>query len=82
MNQGYKNALVTGGADALAYRSEQLISKGINVHIFDLPEQIARVKGSINQNGKVFYGSILDCSSLRDAMIDCDGELTLLLISE
>tara|TARA_X000001036_G_scaffold407716_1_gene417346 strand:+ start:720 stop:1724 length:1005 start_codon:yes stop_codon:yes gene_type:complete len=78
MNQSYKNVLVTGGAGCIGIQvCNELISRGINVHIFDLPEQIARVKDSINQNGKVFYGSILDCSSLRDAMIDCDGVIHL-----
>lgn len=74
----YKNVLVTGGVGCIGmYVCKELLRRGINVHLFDLPEQIANVKDSIALGTKVHNGSILDCSSLRDAMADCDGIIHL-----
>jgi len=74
----YKNVLVTGGAGCIGMQvCEELSGRGINVFLFDLPEQIARVKKYIPHGTKTFYGSILDCSSLRDAMVGSDAVIHL-----
>ena len=45
--------------------------------MFDLPEQIVRVEKHISHKVKIEYGSVLDCSSLRDAMANCDSVIHL-----
>ena len=45
--------------------------------LFDLRGQIARVESSIDPKIDIYYGSILDCSSLRDALAGCDAVVHL-----
>jgi len=78
MVYGYKNILVTGGAGCIGMQvCTELINRGFSVHLFDLPEQIKRVEKYILPEIKIYYGSVLDCSSLRDAMIGCDAIIHL-----
>ena len=65
--------MVTGGAGLIGLEvCRQLAELGCEVHLFDLGEQIQRVKNSIQNNVKMYYGSIVDLSSIRAAMADCD----------
>jgi UDP-glucose 4-epimerase len=65
--------LVTGGAGCIGLEvCRQLQQRGLDVRLFDLPEQILRVRPAISSEISVFYGSIVDMSSLRDAMKDCE----------
>jgi UDP-glucose 4-epimerase len=78
MDTTYNTVLVTGGAGCIGMQTcNELERRGINVHLFDLPEQITSVKNHIPGNTRIYYGSILDCSSLRDAMADCDAVIHL-----
>lgn len=52
--------------------SRQFNNLGYEVHLFDLGEQIMRMKQFIPAGIKVFYGSILDSASLRAAMAGCE----------
>ncbi|MFQ5923245.1 MAG: NAD-dependent epimerase/dehydratase family protein [Anaerolineales bacterium] len=66
---GIGSALVTGGAGAIGIEvCNQLAQRGIEVHLFDLPEQIFRVRRAIASEVTIHYGSVLDSSSLREAM--------------
>ena len=69
-----KTIMVTGGAGLIGREvCKQLAGKGHTVHLFDLGEQIARVEDSLpKENIKLFYGSVLDSTSLRSAMRHCD----------
>jgi len=68
-----KRIMVTGGAGLIGIEvCRQLAAKGCEVHLFDLGEQVQRVKNDIPEQVNVFYGSIVDLSSLRAAMADCD----------
>ena len=68
----FKKVLVTGGAGCIGIEvCEELTARGIPVRLFDLPEK------TIPSNLEVFLGSILDCSSLRDAMVGCDAVIHL-----
>jgi len=68
-----KKIMVTGGAGLIGLEvCRQLAAKGLEVHLFDLGEQVQRVSKDIPEQVKVFYGSIVDLSSLRAAMADCD----------
>ncbi len=74
----FKKILVTGGAGCIGMPvCNELLNRGIKVVLFDLYEQIHRVKNSINKNVEIFYGSILDDSSLREAIRGCDGIIHL-----
>ncbi len=42
-----------------------------------MPEQIYRIKSEIPQNVDIYYGSVLDKCSLRDAMAGCDAVIHL-----
>ncbi len=73
-----KKILVTGGAGCIGMPvCNELLKRGIKVVLFDLYEQIDRVKDNINKNVEIFYGSILDDSSLREAIRGCDGIIHL-----
>ena len=73
MKSKYKTFLVTGGAGLIGLEiCKQLSDLGCKTHLFDLGEQIARVKEFIPKNVKLFHGSIGDRSSLRSAMYGCD----------
>jgi len=50
----------------------QLSDLNNQVHLFDLGEQIKRVSNSISDKVRTYYGSILDHSSLRSAMAECE----------
>ena len=66
------NIIVTGGAGMIGLEvCRQLSASGYQVHLFDLGEQIKRVENAIPDGVRVFYGSIIDLSSLRAAMTDC-----------
>jgi UDP-glucose 4-epimerase len=70
--------LVTGGAGCIGIQvCRELDRRGIEVHLLDLGEQIARVKQVLPQKIKVFYGSILDVSSIREAMDGCGAIIHL-----
>lgn len=70
--------LVTGGAGCIGIQvCRELDRRGIEVHLLDLGEQIARVKQALPPKVKVFYGSILDVSSIREAMQGCGAVIHL-----
>ena len=68
-----KKIIVTGGSGLIGLEiCKQLAGAGHKVHMFDLGEQIGRVKDAIPKDIKIFYGSILDLASLREAMSGCE----------
>lgn len=70
--------LVTGGAGCIGIQVvRELDRRGIEVHVLDLGEQIARVRQALPTRVKVFYGSILDVSSIREAMDGCGSVIHL-----
>ena len=70
--------LVTGGAGCIGIQvCRELDRRGIEVHLLDLGEQIARVRKALPQKTKIFYGSILDISSIREAMDGCGAVIHL-----
>ena len=74
----FKKVLVTGGAGCIGMSvCDELIKRGVQVVLFDLYEQINTVKDQINDNIEIYYGSILDESSLREAIRGCDGIIHL-----
>ncbi len=65
--------LVTGGAGMIGLEtSRQLLEAGHEVSVFDLGEQIFRVRDHIDKRIKVYYGSILDLPTLREAVKGCE----------
>lgn len=65
--------IVTGGAGLIGLETcRQLVQQGHEVRLFDLGEQILRVKEHIPKDVRIFYGSVLDSDSIRTAMRDCD----------
>ena len=74
----YHRVLVTGGAGCIGIAvCRELVRRNIPVCLFDLPEQIERVKEEIPDACEIYYGSILDVSSLRDAMAGCNAVIHL-----
>lgn len=70
--------LVTGGAGLIGmHLCAELSRRGVGVRLFDVPEQIERVRPYIAPGIEVFYGSILDQTSLRDAMRGSDAVVHL-----
>ena len=70
--------LVTGGAGCIGIQvCRELARRGIEAHLLDLGEQIARVRQALPPATKVFYGSILDVSSIREAMDGCEAVIHL-----
>ena len=70
--------LVTGGAGCIGIQvCRELDRRGIEVHLLDLGEQIARVRKALPEKARVFYGSILDISSIREAMDGCGAVIHL-----
>jgi UDP-glucose 4-epimerase len=68
-----KKIIVTGGAGMIGIEiCRQLFELGHEVNLFDLGEQIKRVRNAIPPNVRIYYGSIVDLSSLRSAMSDCN----------
>lgn len=78
MPSNYKKVMITGGAGCIGMQvASELNQRGIPVCLFDLPEQIARVENFISDGVEIYYGSVLDRSSLRDAMAGCDAVMHL-----
>ncbi len=70
--------LVTGGAGCIGLQvCNELVNNGMVVHLLDLGEQISRVSSAIPEGVKVFYGSVLDVSSIREAMTGCKSVIHL-----
>lgn len=68
------NVLVTGGAGCIGLEvCRELRERGHTVHLLDLPEQIQRVRHAIPDGVRVFYGSILDRSTIREAIEECEA---------
>jgi len=68
-----KKILVTGGAGLIGLEvCRQLCEAGHHVNLFDLGEQIDRVKMALPKKANIHFGSILDLSSLRASMQECD----------
>jgi UDP-glucose 4-epimerase len=74
-----KKILVTGGAGCIGVPvCLELAKRKINVVLFDLDEQIKRVKHKLNKKLiKIYPGSIMDSASLKDAVKNCDGVIHL-----
>ena len=78
MTSNFKRVLVTGGAGCIGMPvCNELLKRGIKVVLFDLYEQISAVKDEIDDNVEIYYGSILDQSSLREAIRGCDAIIHL-----
>lgn len=74
----FRNVIVTGGAGCIGLEvCQELQRRGCGVHLFDLSEQILRAKEAIPKRIDVYYGSILDQSSIREAMEGCDAVIHL-----
>ena len=64
--------LITGGAGMIGFTTANLlVKKGFEVHIFDLNEQISKIKNKLPKEIKIHRGSILDYKTLRLAMQKC-----------
>ena len=78
MTYDFKKVLITGGAGTIGLPlTDELISRGIKVVVFDLNEQIVRLASFLNPKAEKFSGSVLDSASLRDAMTGCDAVIHL-----
>jgi len=78
MANKFEKVLVTGGAGCIGIQvCKELSKRRIPVCLFDLPEQVSCVEKFIPPDISVHYGSILDCSSLRDAVAGCDAIIHL-----
>ena len=74
----FNSVVVTGGAGVIGIQvCNQLSARGLQVTLFDLPEQIVRVRPAIDPRVRFFYGSVLDSSALRDALRDKDAVIHL-----
>jgi UDP-glucose 4-epimerase len=70
--------LVTGGAGCIGIEIvKQLASRGYQTILFDLHEQIQWVREAIPKSVKLFQGSILDRSLLRDSLRNIDAVIHL-----
>lgn len=77
MNYKFKKVLVTGGAGCIGLQvCNELLNRGIEPIVLDLGEQINVIKGQLG-GLKVFYGSILDYSTIREAINGCDAVIHL-----
>ena len=78
MTYKFKKILITGGSGTIGIpTANELISRGIDVIVFDLNEQLERHGSFLDPKVKKFSGSILDSASLRDALNECDGVIHL-----
>ena len=78
MKYNFKKVIVTGGAGCIGLPlSKELADRGTKVVLFDLHEQINVIKEYIDPRVETFAGSILDNSSMREAMIGCDAVVHL-----
>ena len=74
----FNKILVTGGAGCIGIQvCNKLVKAGQKVVLFDLYEQINTIKDYLDARVEIFFGSILDVSSLREAIRDCDGVIHL-----
>lgn len=74
----FKKVLVTGGAGCIGIQvCSELISRGIEVVLYDIGEQIEASSIKTTNNLTIFPGSIMDKTSLRDAITGCDGVIHL-----
>tara|TARA_B100001093_G_scaffold508968_1_gene572129 strand:- start:204 stop:1211 length:1008 start_codon:yes stop_codon:yes gene_type:complete len=74
----FKRVLVTGGAGCIGMPvCKELKKRGIEPVLFDLYEQIKTVEKRIDKSTSIYYGSILDSTSIREAMKGCDGIIHL-----
>ncbi len=77
MNYEFKKVLVTGGAGCIGLQvCRELLKRGIEPVILDLGEQINVIKEQLD-SFKIFYGSILDYSTIREAINGCDAVIHL-----
>ena len=78
MTYEFKRILVTGGAGCIGMPvCRELLKRGVQVVLYDLYEQINTIKHMIDDEIEIYYGSILDESSLREAIRGCDGIIHL-----
>ena len=74
----FKKVLVTGGAGCIGMQvCGQLIDNGIDVVLYDIGEQIDASQIPLKEGLTIISGSIMDRTSLRDAMHGCDGVIHL-----
>ena len=74
----FKKVLVTGGAGCIGLGvCKELVKRGVSVVLFDLYEQINQVEKYIPKEVELYYGSILDSSSLGDALEGCNAIIHL-----
>ena len=67
-----KKWLITGGAGLIGLTTAKILLKqGFDVHIFDLKEQISKVKKQLPKGVKIHRGSILNYRTLKLAMQKC-----------
>ncbi|MAJ90224.1 MAG: hypothetical protein CMD08_03010 [Flavobacteriales bacterium] len=68
-----KKILITGAAGMIGFELSKKLSKKNNVILFDLHEKIDEINQSqLNKNMQLFRGSILETSSMLNAMTDVD----------
>lgn len=73
-----KKVMVTGGAGCIGLEvCKELRKRGLQVYLFDLPEQIIRAQKMIPEGSIICNGSILDRSSIRETMEQCDAVIHL-----
>tara|TARA_Y100000816_G_scaffold38742_1_gene24435 strand:- start:60 stop:1067 length:1008 start_codon:yes stop_codon:yes gene_type:complete len=78
MSSNVKKILVTGGAGCIGVPvCNELVRRKKEVILYDLSEQIKLTRPYLNKNIKLFSGSIMDKTSLRDAIKECDGVIHL-----
>ena len=74
----FKKVLVTGGAGCIGVGvCRNLIEKGSEVVLYDIGEQIEFSSIEPQEGLTIFPGSIMDKTSLRDAINGCDGVIHL-----
>lgn len=78
MKYKFKKVLVTGGGGCIGIAvCNELSKRNINCVLFDLYEQISIIEDQIPKNTEIYYGSILDDSSIREAIRGCDAIIHL-----
>tara|TARA_B100001741_G_scaffold263991_1_gene228881 strand:+ start:4952 stop:5950 length:999 start_codon:yes stop_codon:yes gene_type:complete len=74
----FKKILVTGGAGCIGIKvCNELMERGCEVVLYDMAEQIEVSQNSLSKELQIFPGSIMDRTSLRDAISGCDGLIHL-----
>jgi len=72
MTYKFKRILITGGAGCIGLPlTDELVSRGVEVVVFDLQEQIKRLESFINPQSIKISGSIVDGGALRDSKNCC-----------